>query len=128
MGSLLNFFRGAGTDSCGRTLKDLRSMSFSSMERVHNFIQWMFPTDEASKFNRDAPILTPELQQCFAEDPSLRQELRDNLARFCDFLGLELQINADDSVLVVKAPHFVDRWQDCWKLRRYGRNHNWLRI
>lgn len=125
--ALLAFFCGTGTDSCGRTLEELRTMDFHSMEKVHNFIQWMFPTDEASQFNQDAPVLTPQLQRVFAEDEDLRQELRKNLARFCEFLGLELQIHEGSSVVVTEAPHFYDRWQDCWRAR-FGRNHNWLRI
>lgn len=128
---LLAFFRGPGVDACGRTLQELKAMDFHSMEKVHNYIQWMFPTDEASQFNGDAPTLTPELQQCFAEDPALRQQLRSNLARFCEFLGLELQASEEDEpcvVVVAEAPHFFDRWQDCWRDRFRGRNHNWLRV
>jgi hypothetical protein len=33
----------------------------------HDFIQWIYPTDELSKFNRDSPVLTKEFTQLFRE-------------------------------------------------------------
>jgi len=124
---LLEFFRSTGTDSCGRSMAELLAMDFDAMERTHDYIQWWFPTDEASKFNPDAPMLTPELQKTISEDPALREVLRRSLARFCEFLGLELQLGDDGSVAVVEAAYFFDRWDVCWKGKR-GKNHNWLRI
>eukprot|EP00419_Tripos_fusus_P016342 CAMPEP_0172739188 /NCGR_PEP_ID=MMETSP1074-20121228/122011_1 /TAXON_ID=2916 /ORGANISM="Ceratium fusus, Strain PA161109" /LENGTH=196 /DNA_ID=CAMNT_0013568997 /DNA_START=21 /DNA_END=608 /DNA_ORIENTATION=- len=129
---LLPFFQGTGTDSEGRKLKDLRSMGYDDMEMIHDYIQWMFPTDEASQFNWDAPLLGPELQRTFSSDPDLQQEIRLNLGRFCEFLGLELRIAGpvDDGAShteVVMAAHFKDRVPDCWR-PMFGGNHNWLRI
>lgn len=124
---LLAFFRGSGRDSEGRRLAQLREMDFECMEMMHDYIQWMFPTDEPSMFNESAPILTAQHQRAFAESPELKEELRLNLARFCEFLGLELRGGRGAKVEVVVAPTFKQRIMVCWT-PMYGRNHNWLRI
>jgi len=124
---VLAFLCGTGTDHCGRTLAELRTMDFDDMERLHNFIQWMFPTDEASRFNSEAPLLTLELQQQFADSPVLQEEVKQNLFCFCNFLGLALQYGEDGSATIVEAAHFFDRWDVCWR-GRFGMNHNWMRI
>uniref|UniRef100_A0A7S4QTN3 Opioid growth factor receptor (OGFr) conserved domain-containing protein n=1 Tax=Alexandrium monilatum TaxID=311494 RepID=A0A7S4QTN3_9DINO len=123
---LLPFFRGVGTDSQGRRLAEIRAFSFEEMERVHDYVQWMFPTDEPSMFNLRAPLLTPELQRAFAGDEALRRELRLNFVRFCQFLGLEVQ-GGEGEVRVAVGPHFQERVPDCWS-SMFGGNHNWLRI
>merc|ERR1712190_288404 len=87
----------------------------------------MFPTDEESMFNMDAPVLTPELQQAFKNDHALRHSLRLNFARFCEFLGLELQGEEGGEVKVVRGSNFQERVPDCWS-SMFGSNHNWLRI
>merc|ERR1712039_387130 len=107
-------------------LADILAFDFQRMERVHNYIQWLFPTEERSDFNRNAPYLSPTLQQAFALDPALRQQLRVNLKRFCDFLGFALQ-GDDDAVEIVVASHFKQRVPDCWSTGFGRSNHNWLR-
>ena len=57
---LIEFYRGIAPDSEGRTLADLWAFSDDEMEEVHDFIQWMFPLREPSRFNPDAPLLTDE--------------------------------------------------------------------
>merc|ERR1719277_957827 len=78
-------------------------MNDDDMEHIHDYIQWMFPTDEESMFNSDAPILNPQLQRAFGEDPQLQEELRQNLARFCTFLGLEFKNDGGKVVISIAA-------------------------
>merc|ERR1711865_1237958 len=80
-----------------------------------------------SMFNMDAPLLTPDLQRAFKEDPELQQELKKNFTRFCEFLGFQHIQNDDGSCEVEIADHFDSRRGDCWT-DMFGRNHNWLRI
>eukprot|EP00928_Gymnodinium_smaydae_P034121 TRINITY_DN24260_c0_g1_i1.p1 TRINITY_DN24260_c0_g1~~TRINITY_DN24260_c0_g1_i1.p1 ORF type:complete len:223 (-),score=38.73 TRINITY_DN24260_c0_g1_i1:156-776(-) len=124
---LLPFFRGTGADIRGRRLADIRAYDFVHMERVHDYVQWIFPTDEMSMFNPHAPLLTPHLQRVFSEDPKLQEELRENLSRFCDFLGLKFSVAEGGSCEVIVADHFDQRLDDCWSAMM-GTNHNWLRI
>jgi hypothetical protein len=120
MGSwILQFYRLQKPDSEGRKLDQIWAWDYDRLEQVHDFIQWMFPLDEPSSVNPDAPLLTPSDRAAFATDPALRSAVRKSLAVFLDFLGLELGVDGR----VAKAPHF-DRRAAVWKYT----NHNWLRI
>jgi len=124
---LLPYFRGTGTDDIGRRLAEVRAWDFDRMEMAHDYVQWMFPTDEMSAFNPGSPILVPEIQLEFQRDPDLRRELALNFERFCQFLGLEMQRTATE-VLVTIGPNFEDRRRDCWQPMGFMGNHNWLRV
>src|SRR4051812_28735953 len=88
------------------------------MEAVHDFIQWMFPLREASRFNPDAPLVTEADIEAFRADPALRDSLGRSFGRFLAFLGLAIEGGR-----VVESTDFA-RKRDVW---RYS-NHNWLRI
>ena len=118
MSKLLDFYRGQGTDSEGRTLADLWAYSDREMEAVHDFIQWMFPLREPSRFNPDAPLLTVSEIQSFQTDPALQAAMGRSLGRFFAFLGLRL-----DAGRVEEADDFA-RKRSVWT----SPNHNWLRI
>mmetsp|Transcript_128663 Transcript_128663/g.274611 ORF Transcript_128663/g.274611 Transcript_128663/m.274611 type:complete len:279 (-) Transcript_128663:12-848(-) len=125
---LLPFLRGTGTDSHGRTLEEILDWDFERMEKVHDYVQWIFPTDERSRHNLSSPLLTPGLQQILRRDPALQATLRRCLQKFSAFLGLEWYGGTGDLPLTVrKADHFESRYEVCWHTR-FGGNHNWLRI
>jgi len=126
---LVAFFKHTGTDNKRRKLELLRTLDYHAMEYNHDYIQWLFPTDEESMFNRNAPILTVDLQRIFSQDEQLRSELRRNFLQFIDFLGFELTggDNGQPQKLQIAA-HFEDRKSDCWSAGPVGPNHNWLRI
>jgi len=135
-GKVLPFLRGVGCDSKGRTLSEILSWDHDQMERVHDYIQWVFPTHEHSKHNLGAPLLTPELQRRGKDDPVIVARLRTSFEWFCNFLGTEVvqEVNAVDErdhatavVRVRKASHWESRVPICWSTRCTG-NHNWLRI
>jgi hypothetical protein len=119
MSHLLDFYRLHEPDSEGRMLSDLWGWSTEQLELVHDFIQWMFPLDEPSAFNPDAPLVTEADRQAFRDDPQLQEALRRSFTVFLHFLGL--QQNPDGTVTT--ASHFEDR-SGLWKYS----NHNWLRI
>ncbi len=118
MTTLLNFYRGAGTDSAGRTLAELWAYSDREMEAVHDFIQWMFPLREPSQFNPDAPLLTAADIQAFQAEPALQAALGRSLERFLAFVGLRIEGSK-----VVQADDFAAK-RSVWT----SPNHNWLRI
>jgi hypothetical protein len=100
-------------------LSDYWSWDEEELEACHDFIQWMFPLDEPSAFNADAPLVTPDDQKAFRREMQLQIAYRRSIAKFLEFLGL--QIGADG--LVNRGPNF-DRRLAVWR----GLNHNWLRI
>jgi Opioid growth factor receptor (OGFr) conserved region len=120
MSRLLNFYDGTGTDAEGRRLEEIWSWDDGELEAVHDFIQWLFPLPEPSRFNPDAPLLTEEDSTAFRGDERLRANLRRSFERILAFLGLAL--SADGKV--VEGPNFAGRAPDVWAYP----NHNWLRI
>jgi len=125
---------------------------FRRLERSHDYIQWLFPTDEPSRFNVRAPVLTPDQVLTIRKDPAAVASIRRAFSKFCTFLGLELvlpdtkmqdcqaqamtecDVIVEDTkqprMFVRKAPHFLERFADCWEVgfTGIGFNHNWLRI
>jgi Opioid growth factor receptor (OGFr) conserved region len=120
MSRLIEFYRGEATDAEGRSLHDLWGWDDDRLEEVHDFIQWLFPLPEPSRFNPDAPLLTPEDVAAFAADPLLRDNLRRSFGRFLAFVGLTRTAAGG----VVEGPDFAARVPDVWAFP----NHNWLRI
>ncbi|MHB1425359.1 MAG: opioid growth factor receptor-related protein [Gemmataceae bacterium] len=120
MSQLIDFYRGQSTDSEGRLLPDIWSWNDARWEEVHDFIQWLFPLVEPSRFNADAPLLTPKDIAAFPSEELLRANLRKSFERVLTFLGLSL---AEDGA-VVEGPNFSARVGEVWSFP----NHNWLRI
>ena len=118
MSRWLDFYRGEGIDEAGRTLAAYWAFSDDEMEVIHDFIQWMFPLREPSRFNPNAPRLTDRDITEFQSDPRLRANLLRSLDRFLGFLGLERSGGE-----VVKSARFSARRQ-LWS----HPNHNWLRV
>jgi hypothetical protein len=119
MTHLIDFYRLQKPDSEGRTLEEIWNWPDEELESCHDFIQWMFPLDEPSAFNPDAPLVTKEDQAAFRADPQLQKAMRRSFSVFLAFLGLTL---AQDGS-VARAENF-NRRISLWK----HPNHNWLRI
>eukprot|EP00746_Dinoflagellata_sp_MGD_P070207 gnl/MRDRNA2_/MRDRNA2_28731_c0_seq1.p1 gnl/MRDRNA2_/MRDRNA2_28731_c0~~gnl/MRDRNA2_/MRDRNA2_28731_c0_seq1.p1 ORF type:complete len:292 (+),score=52.01 gnl/MRDRNA2_/MRDRNA2_28731_c0_seq1:126-1001(+) len=126
---LLPFLRGTGTDIWGRHLEEILQWDFDQMEKVHDYIQWIFPTNEPSMFNPHAPVLTPQDQFIIQGDLALQSVMQRSLEKFCAFLGLVVLRACGDvpPVVIQKAPHFEERIGTCWE-GGFGGNHNWFRI
>lgn len=60
MSAIVDFLKGAGRDGAGRTVFEVVAMSDADIERIHDFIQWLFPLDAPSGANRNAPVLSGE--------------------------------------------------------------------
>jgi hypothetical protein len=56
----VSFLTGEGRDHRGRSIDDVLGFDDSRLERHHDYIQWLFPLPEASRFNVGAPVLTPD--------------------------------------------------------------------
>src|SRR5258708_22407743 len=120
MSRLVRFYRGEGTDTEGRLLHEIWGWSDDDLEEVHDFIQWLFPLAEPSRFNPDAPLLSEEDIAAFKADERLQGNLRTSFGRFLGFLGLALT----DDGQVVQGQNFSARVSDVSAIP----NHHWLRI
>jgi hypothetical protein len=117
---LIDFYRGERTDVEGRRLDEILAWRDGRLEGVHDFIQWLFPLPEPSRFNPGAPLLTPEDVAAFRSDPAMRANLRRSYERILSFLGLAETAPGE----VVEGPNLANRAPDVWD----HPNHNWLRI
>ena len=89
----LDFYRGNGPDSEGRTLAEILAWSDDELEAVHDYIQWLFPLPEPSMFNADAPVLTPAEIAAARADASILVSRADNRGRACNALQREFYVN-----------------------------------
>lgn len=118
MSVLTDFYQNEGRDAEGRTISDLLNFSFNQMESIHDYIQWMFPLNEPSMFNTDAPLLTAEDIVLFQSNDVIRANFLSAIDKFLAFLGIEL------SFLVFSLSADFERRKYTW----FQFNHNSLRI
>lgn len=104
-----------GTNSSGYTLEQVLGWDDEDFELQHDFLQWLFATDEPSMFNADAPVLDTATIARFRADPLLRHRLRRSFGRWLEFCGIIR--NGDGLVFDNPNPRV---WNH--------QNHNWLRI
>lgn len=104
-----------GRNCSGYTLEQILNWDNDDWEGQHDFIQWLFPTDEPSMFNPDAPVLDAVTIAAFRADPILRHRLRKAFDRWLTFCGI---IRSEDELV------FDDPTPDMW----CGQNHNLLRV
>lgn len=57
---IIKFYSGEKVDACNHILSEVWTYSFQRLEKSHDYIQWLFPLDEPSAHNLDAPLLTKE--------------------------------------------------------------------
>jgi len=118
-------FYSGGVDRNGRTLREILAWGDATLEGVHDYIQWVFPTRQPSGVNPFAPLVTTETVRAFAADADLRRALLDAFTRMLRFYGLRRMAHDDGAVRVaIDETRFADRAEH-W-LR--PNNHNHLRL
>ena len=121
--ALVRFHAGIATDSRGRRIEEILDWDDGQLERVHDYIQWLFPLTERSAFNPGAPILTATDIAAFRQRPDLRESLHKAFLRLLAFYGFA-ETAGDRDIRVIRASDFPRRAQD-WATPG---NHNLLRI
>jgi len=113
---LVQFYRGRASDGAGRMIDEIWRWDDRRLEMVHDYIQWLFPIAEASRFNPDAPVLTSVDAAAFRGDADLLARLKRSLALMLAFYGF---IQTTDGI--VRGPAFTGDWVT-------PLNHNYLRL
>jgi hypothetical protein len=122
--SIVSFYSG-GRDDHNRTLEAILAWPDDRLEGVHDYIQWVFPTDVPSGVNPFAPLVTQQTAEAFASSAELRDRLRHALDRMLSFYGLKRSATAKgDVVIAIDVSRFAERGPN-WL--RPG-NHNHLRL
>ena len=121
---LIDFYCGSGTDHRGRRFDELLRLDDVQLERLHDYIQWLFPTVTASGFNPEAPTLDATTATRLRSDPVAQQRLRAAFVRMLAFYGLELDDIDPSDPDIGLAPHFEARSRT-WLT---AGNHNYRRL
>jgi hypothetical protein len=119
MSQLIRFYAGEGADHRGRTLQQILAWNSRELEYTHDYIQWLFPLTEPSRFNPDAPLLSAEDRVAFQQRPDLRSNLLRALKRMLEFYGYSFDESAGQPEL--RAIGEQRQWLT-------PGNHNFLRI
>jgi hypothetical protein len=117
--ALLSFYRGDGTDHAGRRFDDILRWDHRKLEMVHDYIQWLFPLPEASRFNPGAPLLSAADISIFHSDAGLQARALTALDLLLNFWGLERAQNK-----VTRGENFTSRSANWLE----PANHNHLRL
>lgn len=106
--SLMKFYSGEGTDDKGRTFIDIINFTDEQLESTHDYIQWLFPNFEASRFNTTAPVLTGDEGLMFVTNYNIRSNAHIAFKRIMQFYGLAF-INHTNREAVVRYD-FSNNW------------------
>ena len=123
-GSILAFYIGQTPNADGRMIKEIWSWDYENLEEIHNYIQWLFPLVEKSRFNPYAPTLNDEIIQAFRTNENLKNHLIKSLKVMLKFYGLQCNNRGNDEIEITKSDEYAQRKAE-W-LNRF--NHNYLRI
>jgi hypothetical protein len=119
--AIVRFYQGEAADDRGRTLDTILSWDDGRLEAVHDYIQWLFPLDEPSRFNPSAPLLTAHDRAAF-RDPDLAANLRRALDRMLAFYGFTLDPSPPPRI------KRSSRWSERSAVWLHAGNHNLLRL
>lgn len=122
--AFLEFYRGIGRAAGGFTLHEIWSWDHRTLELRHDYIQWLFPTDQPSKFSHESPGFPPQLQEVFKNDPQIMANVARSFDLFSNFLGLCYN---EESGCVERGPDFSSKAQNWLAASVMSPNHNWLR-
>lgn len=117
--AVVRFYRGFGHDHRGRRLDEILGWGDEALEHVHDYIQWLFPLDEASAFNPYAPLVTPTDREAFTIDANLTANVRRSFERMLAFYGFR-QVGGK----VERGKNWPERSR-AWL---QPHNHNYLRL
>src|SRR5215211_6636687 len=84
-GPLHAFLAGYGRDGRGRTIEDVLALSDDELERIHDYIQWLFPLPSRSMAQPNAPILTSREIEAIRADALAVANLRRAAQRMLVF-------------------------------------------
>ena len=124
---ILAFYLGQQPNSQGRTIEDIWSWNYYKLESVHNYIQWLFPLQEKSRFNTSAPTLDDRTIQAFRTNEDLKNRLVTSLKVMLVFYGLECREGENGKigeVVIVKSGEYLSRNREWIEIC----NHNYLRL
>jgi Opioid growth factor receptor (OGFr) conserved region len=86
-GPLHAFLANIGTDGRHRNVEEVLTFSDEKLERVHDYIQWLFPLPTRSSAQPNAPVLTDREIAAIRTDERALDNLRRATERMLRFYG-----------------------------------------
>lgn len=121
---IVAFYLGQGPDSKRRMIEDIWAWNYEQLEDVHDYIQWLFPLKQRSRYNPDAPILDEGVIRAFRTNEQLKERLLKSLKVMLKFYGLRCNERGNADIEIAKSDEYQER-----KLNWIEEsNHNYLRI
>lgn len=84
---IVEYYTSEGEDHQGRTWAQTILLSDRKLEFTHDYIQWLFPLNECSRYCKKSPVLTDDEIKALRESPVALQRLRSSLDRMHRFYG-----------------------------------------
>lgn len=122
---VVDFYRGDRGNQNGTLLEQMMQYTHGELEMDHDYVQWMFPSNETSMLNVDAPVLTKEESEIFHADLELRDKVKQSFIKMLDFFGFYLAQDDNGTVLIEDLAGTDKRPQPQRWLHSF--NHNMLR-
>jgi hypothetical protein len=97
--------------------------SYSQLEGRHDYIQWLFPSPERSRFNSASWPLSADEAAAIRSDPHAKERIRQSFLLITDFYGFEM-VNDTTGELQPNEGQCESRFRN---LNTPG-NHNFMRI
>lgn len=124
MSQVIEFFENRVPNNSGYMIDDILMQKDYWLEAAHDWVQWIFPLQDLSNFNEDAPILTAEDIEFFKSPQGINVAANyiAGINRMLEFMGLEAHTSSgtvDIEVIDEERATFV--WAGQF-------NHNHLRI
>jgi Opioid growth factor receptor (OGFr) conserved region len=117
---IIKFLRGEGTDHKGRTISQVRILPDHRLEKSHDIIQWLFPSDMKSGHSPQAPILTDADIEIMRFDERIQNQITMSLDRMIKFY------QKDDYWITQKNHNFLRITRILRCLWLAGRKHDYV--
>jgi hypothetical protein len=116
----ISFMIGLGYDHERRSIEEILNFTDEELEKTHNYIQWLFPIHEPSRFNMQAPTLTQwDVNYVKINKNNIKKNIKRSLRLLLYFWGFTMY----DFGFYVYIRHDGDHSH--WM---YPNDHNHLRI
>lgn len=86
MTSITSFLEGRNTNSSGWLLSDIWKFNDTKIENTHTFIQWVFPTNEASRATPGSPVLDKDEISAINNSERAKENLSKSADWYFNFL------------------------------------------
>lgn len=96
------FYMNGCAYASGHTLEYILNQSDDWLEQKHDYIQWLFPTDQLSHFNLKAPVISTKSADDLVQKhgDKLKEKILESFFRMAKFYGFHVFYNIDGSITI----------------------------